>query len=225
MSPKRYAQTREAVAADRISDATAAAMVAQVYALPRRKGGMDLSAADASRRAAMVSLGKRFMLFRLGSRMEELPHAVEELVVMLRKPKNAGDRPIVDLDVRRCAWVATAAIYELTFDRCGTCLGRGQVVDHTVQGLEGRQPMRECGTCHGQKRRQLNEDERIGFLARAINPLDHGAAAKILRHDPRLKNTVMNGVSAAKSVLLEAERIAVEGAGLMVERWGVEDVG
>lgn len=226
MSPKRYSTTKEAISADRLSDATAGAMVAQVYELPKKHGGMDMDALTAARRAAMVSLGKRSMLFHFGNRHEEAAPAVEELVAILRNPRDPRELtgpPQVKQPVHKCAWIARAALYELTFDRCGSCFGRGEVEDHNLK-IEGRQPMKSCETCFGSGRRRYNEDFRIKTFARAVNPEDEAGAEKSLRKMPsRELHALLDCVNVAKGVLLAAERVAVEGTGLMLERWKTED--
>lgn len=232
MNPRKYAQVREAVAADKAPEAVGAAQCAHVYMMPEDRiaaaakklaGGMDLSGEDAALRAAKVSLGKKSMLFRFGSRPKEFPGAVEELVVILRKEKRKDGEPRITLNAGTVELVAKCALHELAFDRCGTCMGRGEVEDHDLKGLEGKQPMRPCQTCHGQKRRPRNEDDRVLLLARLQAPEDPAGAAKALRANPRLRD-ITSAVDCAKGVLLESERISVEGAGLMLERWGTEDL-
>jgi hypothetical protein len=223
LNPRKFAHTKEQIASDKIADAAAAAMEARIYELPRKQGGMDMRAEDAAHRAAMVSLGKRSILFRLGNRPDEMKGAIEELVEMLMLARDKVGRRRVDLDVRTCGLVAQVALLELAHDRCQECLGRGEVEDHSLKGLEGRQPMRVCGSCMGQKRRRYDEDERIIALGRCAAPNDSVKAAKLLRRDKRLTQ-IVRAVEFAKGELLAAERVAVEGAGLMIERWQSEDM-
>lgn len=222
MRPKTFSVVKEGIAAAKPA-ATEAVASAQIVdrVLAAANSGRDGEAA--ARRAAMMSLGKKSILFRFGNAPSEREGIVSDVGEIL---KGDGKQfPINLVDV-----IAGTALHELTFDRCVTCLGRGLVPDHSVEAMVGRQPMKTCPTCIGQKRRRFSEDARVNVLARHIAAearINHESddeyndfvtfTATELRSSRRIRE-VLRAVDFAKSILLDAERAAVEGAAIQSER-------
>lgn len=218
ISRKSFARVKEAIAACRpkAAEAVASAQVLDIGLARDPQSGR--SGEDAARRAALVSLGKKSILYRFGNAQNERSGAIEELVLILKAEGRKFSHPWT-------AIVAATALHELKDSQCQVCRGRGVVPDHAVEALEGRQPMRECGGCHGQKRRRWNEDDRVLMMARFFVDLTVTAetgeefnaltsdAATALRKSRRLAD-MRHAVDFAKHVLIDAERAAVEGAGL-----------
>ena len=219
MKARQFALTKESIAASRTAatQAVASAQVADIALARAANSGRD--GEDAARRAALVSLGKKSVMYRFGNAQNERSGAIEELVPILRADLRGVALPVHLLDV-----IAGAALQELTDDRCFTCFGRGLVPDHSVEGREGKQPMRICDKCNGMLRRKFDEDARIKGLAQQYvarsklrieshAELDSlvAAADKQIRKSRQLR-PLLNAVDFAKGVLLSAERAAVEGA-------------
>lgn len=234
MKARMFSGVKEQLAASRpaAADAAGGAQCAEVLQMPRKLGGQDLSAGEAHRVAAQISLGKKCILYRHGNDIGERAGAIDELSTMLKRDRMRGGNSKVPFDMRVCNCIAAAALDELAFDRCAVCLGRGQVPDHGVEALEGRQPMKQCERCKGAKRLRWDEDQRIATLARAwvaaFHTTEDPAAAvaiisRTLRMDRRLR-AFLSAIDFGKNLLLSAERVAVEQAGVMLEFWGVEDI-
>lgn len=222
MKAKTFARVKEAIAAAQpaANEAVASATVRDLALARDETAGQ--SGEDAARRAAMVSLGKKSILFRFGNAQNERSGLIEELgAIMANDARYPSHLQAV---------IAGTALHELTFDKCGTCFGRGEVQDHSIQGREGRQPMKQCDSCGGMKRVRFKEDERIQLLARLIAAdakIDHEDdtayhefvtfTAKELRSSRRLRE-ILSAVGFGKQKLLEAEREATEGAAFALER-------
>lgn len=231
MNPKAFALTKESLAADRpeAAQAAGAAMCAEVLQFPATKNpdtnGRNLEAVEAHRIVAQVRLGKHSILYRLGNDASERAEAVDELATILKRAKDKKGQSRFGFDVRICNCIAATAIDELAFDNCKPCMGSGVVRDHDLPALEGRQPMRVCGACQGQKRHRFTEDQRITKLAeewvRAFGfgqeVADLHIIAKGIRRHKRLRD-ILGAVDYAKGELLTCERVAVEETGLMLER-------
>lgn len=227
---KFFGFIKESIAANRIAtaQATGAAMCPEVYQLPRAEGGQDLSPNEAHRAVMLVSLGKKSILFRHGNDAGERTGAIEELAAMLKKARDRRGLARVPFAQQICACIAGAALYELAVDKCFACNAAGEVPDHDVKQLEGRQPMRVCPSCMGARRRRHTEDERIQCLAkewvqafpaqRVDDPEAVTIVAKSLRNHARLRELLL-GIDYAKGILLEAERVATENTARMVEKW------
>lgn len=216
MRAKVFAVVKEGIAAGRKNslEAAGAAMCAEVYQIPRTPKtpeARNLTAEEAHRIVAMVSLGKKSILYRLGNMAQERRGAIDELSSMLLRRKPNG-RPFAKALVRA---IAGTALHELAFDVCASCKGSGVIRDHDLQALEGRQPMKVCPTCMGAKRFRFNEDQRTKRLAEEWRPDDAKAAAKELRASARL-GAILAAVDTGRATLLEAERIAVEESGYML---------
>lgn len=217
MSRRAFSVTKEQLAAGRLGEAVGTAQVAQIHMLPRRLGGKDMDGPQAARLSAMVSLGKKVVLFRHGSFVAERQGVIEECAALFAPvdvPTGLVDHHArVNLPPHRCKVVVAAALHEIAFDKCDTCFDRGEVQDHSIQALIGRQPMRICETCKGTKRRRFNEDERVEELAREMTPAKAKAGTlddnkKWLREMSAEARKMLSAVDYAKSVLLEAERVA-----------------
>lgn len=231
MSAKPFSFIKESLAADKPATAQAAgaAMCAEIYEFPKKQGGRDLTANEAHRIVALVSLGKKTILFRHGNRAEERLGAIDELSVILKNAKHRNGRRKVPFDVVTCRCIAGVALAELAIDMCPACMGAGQV--RMTNQTEGRQPMMACPTCSGKLKRVYKEDERVDSLA-AEWLLQHPqepeekqteirrAIAKDLRAHPKLSD-LTDAIDYAKKRLIEAERVATEETARMLERWGV----
>ena len=236
MNPKAFAITKEGMAANHpnVAQAAGAAQCAEILQMPRAKGGQDLEAEAAAKVVGQISLGKKTLMTRHSNVLSERAGAIDELCVMLELAVYRDGERRVPFEVEICRCIAATALDELTFDGCSLCFGRGQVRDHNLDKLEGPQPMMECPRCKGKRRLRFNEDQRVENLAREWvaafpgQPLNDPEAVRLvgnaLRKDERFRK-ISSAVDYAKGVILESERIAVEQAGLMLERWGVEDVG
>lgn len=201
--------------------AVASAQVAHIGVARAANTGRDGEAA--ARQAALISLGKKSVMYRFGNAQNERSGAVEELEAILLGDGRRFFHPWPEV-------VAATALHELTFDRCGVCFGRGEVPDHSGAETIGRQPMRECGECKGQKRVRHNEDARVLTMARhfvATTKIKHESIAEyeehvtisgtVLRKSKEFRELV-NAVDYCKHVLIEAERAAVEGAAVALGR-------
>lgn len=230
MRRKTFALVKEAVATGSHADALGGAQVAKVYQIPERphkvrhgrstvavSGGRNLTANEAHRIVALVSLGKRSVLFRIGNDVRERGGAIHELATFLRDRKDKTPFPE---NVRRC--IAAAALDELAHDKCPVCKGRGVIP--MVADAEGRQPMAQCPSCAGSLKRRYSDDERILKLAREwanVNPKEPGDVTVIageLRKHPRL-HALLASIGTARAILIEAERVAIEETARMAERW------
>jgi hypothetical protein len=216
MRARTFAKVKEDISAGKpaANEAVGSAQVRNLHEYDPFTKTVKSAGPDAARRAALISLGKKSILFRFGNAQNERSGAIEELGAILRG--SASKYP-----VHLTAVICGTALHELTFDQCGTCFGRGEV---QVQDLEGRQPMSICGTCNGLKRTRFKEDERIPLLARyiaATAKIDHENdieyhefvtfTAKELRSSRRLRE-ILHAVDFATGLILDAERASVEGA-------------
>lgn len=236
MRAKTFAVVKESIATGGHCDAVGSAQVPANYSsdcveasnvVPIRRD-RDMSAREAHRIVARVSLGKHSMLFRLGNDAAERAHAIDELSVMLKKADGAKKVPF---DMRFCRCIAATALDELAIDMCFECKGAGVVRDHDHGTLEGKQPMKPCPSCGGARRRRYNEDERIGKLAvefRIQMRLDCESQIEEKRADTEIAkqlrghkwaHRMIESIEMAKGILLESERIATEETANMLERW------
>lgn len=219
------ASIKELLAASKLGEAAGAAMCPEMLQVPKKAGGQEMAAEEAERTAALVSLGRKAVIFHHGGSVHERAGAIDELLPMLERARNRHGRRIVHFAevVTRC--VAAVALEELRADKCTVCHGKGQI---QVANVEGRQPTTMCPKCSGGLLRRFNEDERIGRLARewlAMCPADPedktavSEVAKELRKHSRLRELLF-AIDYAKGKLLEAERVVTEQSEKMVERWG-----
>jgi hypothetical protein len=242
-----YGRMKEEIAADRpaVAAAGGAAMCAEVLQFPVKgvvevggkqyeiSGGRNLEANEAHRIVAMVSLGKKSILFRLGNHPLERVGIVDELGAIIKSTKNKQGNLRFRFDFRVCNCIAATAIDELAKDQCFTCNGAGVERDHDVQALEGPQPMRVCSACMGAKRRRYSEDERVLNLAKewilAFQESTWHKADRAGREDMiatiangirrhRKLHEMMSATDFAKGKLIECERVAAQETGAMLER-------
>jgi hypothetical protein len=244
MSRKAFAITKEELAAGRLADAVGSAQNAKVFQTPREgfvvihgkrhriTGGRNLDADEAHRIVALVALGKKSIVFRSqrnrrpidGAQASERAEAIQDLAHMLKRSRTS-DTSTFAMNICRC--IASVAMDELAIDMCEACAGAGEMPDHNLQQLEGRQPMKVCPTCMGSRRRRYNDDQRITSLAKAwishypAQPLDDPAAVSVVAASLRKHKQCQRMLAAivfAKGILLEAERVATEETARMVER-------
>lgn len=224
---ERSFSIKELMAAGKISDAIAHAMCPEMLQTPKHLGGQNMEAREAERTAALVSLGRKSVIFRHANDLSERAGAIEELYPILYEAKDRRGRSIAPFSESWIRCIAGAALEELRDDKCIECHGAGQV-PMTNQAVEGRQPMMICGKCGGGLlRKNFSEDSRIARLTAEWlklyppHPDDSEAptaVAQMMRGHRRL-NTLIFAIEFAKGKLLEAERIASEQAAKMLERW------
>jgi hypothetical protein len=236
MRAKTFAMVKETIATGGMADAVGSAQIPANYSsdcvepsnVVQMKRERDVSASDAHRIVARVSLGKHSVLFRLGNDAAERAHAIDELSRILKKSDGPKKVPF-NMQICRC--IAGAALDELAFDTCAECTGRGVVRDHDNETLEGKQPMKTCPACGGARRWRHNEDGHISSLAKAWR-IQVGVRCETQIEERRADAEIATQLRAnksmhrmvecleyAKSILLESERIAVEETATMVERW------
>lgn len=246
MRAKTFAMVKEGLAVGRHAAEVGGAQVAEVYQIDHYRGGRGLTGEEAHHLAAQVRMGKCTLAFRIGNDPKERANAIEDLFSTVKGATMRGgsQRFRFNQDWARC--VAAVAMDELTIGMCITCRGAGQVRNHDQQKLEGKQPMKVCPSCSGERKRRYSEDERVKSLARSYvlqqrlytseeerEALHHafiaertmpsrlvGILAQIandLRADRKLDD-FNRAIDFAKGEVLASERLAVESVAVMLER-------
>lgn len=214
---RAFSSVKELMAADKLSDATAAAMVPELLQQnptidsPECRG---LTPQEANRIVNLVSLGKANNLFRHGNRAHERQVAMEQLAAIIKAEKTRGGQPRFRFSLRFSEAVALAAIDELAVCMCPECSGARVVPMYEHNPAEGRQPMVQCPMCHGSGAREYTDDDRRDAVRETAESRSVGGE-EVERCLPRSPAAV----SWARTKLLEAERVAVEETGRMLERW------
>lgn len=151
---------------------------------------------DVGRAAHLCSLGTDLIAFKYAHRAESHWPAIVGLSEALawRNPRF----PLKLRDGQRSS-VARWAVQEWVINFCPSCSGKGEIPDHSIEGLEGRQPMKPCQTCAGTGLRRYDDNER----REALGDLEH----------------LERGLSVAHDLIGKAERLAVRTAKELLERW------
>lgn len=132
----------------------------------QQRGRLDrqtLIFSERLREAHLVTLGRDLIAFKYSHSADAHEKAISGLTDALGWKKAEHH-----LRPRQRPQVARWAIQEWVIDSCPTCWGRKIVPDHDIQGLEGRQPMKNCGTCSATGKRRYDDAERreaLGDLA------------------------------------------------------------
>lgn len=221
LSAKSYAILKEAMATGAFPAESGASQIAEVIVA---QSGGRLDARDAERVSAMRAMGKANNLFRNGKNPAERKTAVAFLWRMVKREETREGRPRWRFSKTTCVCVSTVAVDETCWDACPTCQGAGVVpMGFSEQKIDGRQPMTTCHTCMGSRKRKYDTEERVAALAKAwagimgVDDAD-GSIAREIRADKRLRGFI-DAIEWGRGKLLEAERMAVEGAAEMLERW------
>lgn len=211
ISQRAFGSIKEALAKDQLSDAVGAAQVAQAYAIPKDRGGRDLTDDEAKRIAGLVSTGRNLLLLVAAQgkdREHEALAVAEDLFRIIRRAK-VKRKMRFDFDKTMCKAVAKLAVNEFVNSQCGTCFGAGEV--RLNADTQGRQAMISCHSCLGTGLVKHGNNERTDKLAVLLNiPRD------VVSQTPRL-NEIMNCLDWSKGRLGEAIRLAVEETAYQLE--------
>jgi len=203
MRTSTYSRIKEAMAAGKFPAESGASQIPEVI-VAQSDGRLDFK--DAERISAMRAMGKANTLFRHGSNAKERETVIDFLWVMVKREETREGKPRWRFPKTTCKCVAMVAADETCWDVCPTCKGAGVVpMDFANSPPEGRMPMVTCGTCQGTRKRRYTLDERAKALIAEI------------RKDKRLHGFI-EAIEWCRGKLLEAERMAVEGAAQMLER-------
>lgn len=211
ISQRAFGSIKEALAKDQLSDAVGAAQVAQAYAIPKDRGGRDLTDEEAKRIAGLVSTGRNLLLLVAAQgkdREQEAIAVAEDLFRIIRRAK-VKRKMRFDFDKTMCKAVAKLAVNEFVNSQCGTCFGAGEV--RLNADTEGRQAMISCHNCLGTGLVKHNNNERTEKLAILLN-----IPGDVVSQTPRL-NEIMVCLDWSKGRLGEAIRLAVEETAYQLE--------
>lgn len=211
ISQRAFGSIKEALAKDQLSDAVGAAQVAEAYAIPKDRGGRDLTEEEAKRIAALVFTGRNLLLLvasRGKDRNDEAIKVIDDLFRLIRRAK-VKRRMRFDFDKAMCRAVAELAVNEFINSQCGTCSGAGQV--RLNADAQGRQAMISCHSCLGTGLVKHNASERSEKLAVLLK-----ATTDAISKTPRL-DEIMACLDWSKGKLGEAIRLAVEETAYQLE--------
>lgn len=179
---KRRADVKVAIAAGRLAAQLGAAQIPEAY--PAR---------DAERQIALVSLGKRSIMYRIGLDATERPFAIEELATMLKRARGRGREPRWALPIGDLRVAAAIALDGLAVDLCPKC--------------GGRSALWSCRGCSAARSRLWGANERLLAGGRVVNDLEYSAV-------------LMAVIEASREILLSAEAAAADAAARMAGGWG-----